>query len=188
MKNLVILALYCATLLLLGAFRFIEDKFIRVDISEEISVNLPESFQPMTEDQMQQKFLSARPPLAAYTSPNQAADFSVSAANTRWRADDLPILKDFYRSSLLELYDEVDFIDEGIRSVDDKQVAFFEFTSVVKQNEDAIAPKPPVHRYTYAQYTIRQNKAIVFTFSCPRQRQSQWQPTAQKVMGSVKLK
>ncbi len=188
MKNSVVLALYCSTLLLFSAFQITEDKFTRIDISEEISVSLPESFQPMTEDQMQQKFLSARPPLAAFTSPDQIADFSVSAANTRWRADDLPILKDFYRSSLLELYDEVDFLEEGIREINGTPVAYFEFTSVVKPDEDAITSKSPVHRYSYAQYTIRQNKAIVFTFSCPRQRQNQWQPIAQKVMESVKLK
>ncbi len=188
MKNALLLISCYFIIAIISGFRPTEDKFIRVDISEEISVSLPESFKVMTADQMQQKFLSARPPLAAYTSPNQLADFSVSAANTRWRADDLPMLKDFYRSSLLELYDEVDFLDEGIREVDNTQVAYFEFTSMIKQDEDAIVPKPPVHRYTYAQYTIRQNKAIVFTFSCPRQRQTQWQPTAQKVMKSVKLK
>ncbi|WKN46145.1 hypothetical protein [Tunicatimonas pelagia] len=188
MKYVFVLIFGCSFVAAISSFRSVEDTFVRVDISEEISVSLPESFKVMTADQMQQKFLSARPPLAAYTSANQVADFSVSAANTRWRADDLPMLKDFYRSSLLELYDEVDFIEEGIREVDKTQVAFFEFTSVVKQDEDAITPKPPVHRYTYAQYTIRQNKALVFTFSCPRQRQSQWQPIAQKVMESVKLK
>ncbi len=188
MKGVLILTLYYLGSLLTSDFHTVEDKFIRVEISEKISVSLPESFQPMTEDQMRRKFLSARPPLAAYTSANQLADFTVGASNTRWQTTDLPILKDFYRSSLLELYDEVDFIDEGVRSVDDVQVAYFEFTSVVKSDEDALTPKPPVHRYTYAQYTIHQDKALVFTFSCPRQRQSQWQSIAQKVMESVKLK
>ena len=188
MKGVLILTLYYLGSLLTGDVHTTEDKFVRVEVSEEISVSLPESFQPMTEDLMQRKFLSARPPLAAYTSANQLADFTVGASNTRWQTTDLPILKDFYRSRLLELYDEVDFIDEGVRSVADVQVAYFEFTSVVKRDEDALTPKPPVHRYTYAQYTIHQDKALVFTFSCPRQRQSQWQSIAQKVMESVKLK
>lgn len=188
MKNVVAI---CFCLFLLGSisgFRTAEDKFVRIDISEEITVSLPESFQVMTEDQMQRKFLSARPPLAAYTSPDQVADFGISAANTRWQASDLPILKDFYRSSLLELYDEVDFLDEGIHTVNGSEMAFFEFTSVVKEDENAVVPKSPVRSYTYAQYAIHQDKALVFTFSCPLQRQSQWQPTAQKVMTSVKLK
>ena len=187
MKHTLIIAISCLSILS-TSFRIYEDKFIRVEVSEDISVSLPESFQAMTEEQMQRKFLSARPPLAAYTSPDQVADFGISAANTRWQANDLPILKDFYRSSLLELYDEVDFLEEGIRTVDGVEMAFFEFTSVVKEDENAVVPKSPVRTYTYAQYAIHQDKALVFTFSCPLRRQSQWQPTAQKVMTSVKLK
>ena len=109
MKGVLILTLYYLGSLLTGDVHTTEDKFVRVEVSEEISVSLPESFQPMTEDLMQRKFLSARPPLAAYTSANQLADFTVGASNTRLQTTDLPILKDFYRSSLLELYDEVDF-------------------------------------------------------------------------------
>ncbi|MEM9671521.1 MAG: hypothetical protein ACFB15_29460 [Cyclobacteriaceae bacterium] len=187
MKYTLILLISCFSTLSTG-FRVYEDKLVPVKVSDEIGVSLPESFQPMTEEQMQRKILSARPPLAAYTSPDQRADFSVSASNTRWQANDLPILKDFYRSSLMELYDDVDFLDEGIRTVDKVQAAFFEFTSVVKEDENAVVPKPPVHTYTFVQYTIHQGKTLVFTFSCPLRQQEQWQPTAQKVMNSVKLK
>lgn len=187
MRNYFVITLLLTAFPLIS-FRGAEDKFIRVDISEEITVSLPESFQTMTEDQMQRKFLSARPPLAAYTSPDQMADFSVNVSNTRWQASDLPILKDFYRSSLLELYDQVNFLEEGIHPVNDDEMVFFEFTSVVNEDEDSVVPKPPVHQYTYVQYAIRDNQALVFTFSCPTRRQDQWQSTAQKIMSSVKMK
>ena len=165
-----------------------EDKLVKVEVSENITVNLPQSFQPMTEDQMLRKFESARPPVAAYTSADQRADFSVSTSATRWQSSDLPILKDFYRSSLLELYDEVDFLDEGLREVDGVQVAFFELTSLVKEDENAVVPKPPVQMYTFIQYTIHNEKTLIFTFSSPLRQQSQWQPIAQEIMSSVKLK
>ena len=188
MKKIVIVTLLCFATGLFGSFRELEDKFVRVEVSEDIIVSLPESFQKMTEDQMQRKFLSARPPLAAYTSPDQMADFGVNVSNPRWQASDLPILKDFYRSSLLELYDEVDFIEEGIHSVNNADMVFFEFTSLVNEDEDSVVPKPPVQQYTYVQYAIHENKALVFTFSCPTRRKNQWQPTAQKIMASVKMK
>lgn len=186
-KTLIVLILSLATELFSG-FRSYEDKFVKVEVSEDISVSLPQSFQTMTEDQMQRKFLSARPPLAAYTSPDQIADFGVNVSNTRWQTSDLPILKDFYRSSLLELYDEVSFIEEGIHSVNNAEMVFFEFTSIVKADENAAVPKPPVRQYTYVQYTIHEDQALVFTFSCPTRRKEQWQPTAQKIMASIKMK
>nr|WKN39838.1 hypothetical protein K4G66_14170 [Tunicatimonas sp. TK19036] len=188
MKKIVIFLILSFTTELFSGFRSYEDKFVKVEVSEDISVSLPQSFQKMTEDQMQQKFLSARPPLAAYTSPDQVADFGVNVSNTRWQASDLPILKDFYRSSLLELYDEIDFVEEGIHTVNNAEMVYFEFTSVVKQDEDSIVPKPPVHQYTYVQYAIHKDKALVFTFSCPTRRKEQWQPTAQRIMTSVKMK
>ncbi|MEQ9442092.1 MAG: hypothetical protein RIG62_23835 [Cyclobacteriaceae bacterium] len=187
MKSILTLLL-CIIFGLVSGFRTHEDKFVKVEVSEDISVSLPESFQAMTEDQMQRKFLSARPPLAAYTSPDQRADFGVNVSNTRWQVSDLPILKDFYRSSLLELYDEVSFIEEGIHSVNNAEMVFFEFTSIVKADENAAVPKPPVHQYTYVQYTIHEDQALVFTFSCPARQKNQWQPTAQKIMNSVKMK
>ena len=163
--------------------------FVRTEIYEGISVDLPKSFQPMTEAQLQEKYLAARRPLAAYTDPNQQVAFGLNVSNTRWQPGDLPMLKDFYRASLLELYDEVKFLTETVQEVNGQPFAVFEFVSVVRPDEEetSFTNQKPIRRYTYVQYTVHQQKTWVFDFSVPAQDQSTWQPVARHLMESVRM-
>ena len=163
---------------------------IRTDIYEGISVSVPKSFRPMPEALLREKYVAARQPLAAYTDPNQQVTFGLNVSNTRWQADDLAILKDFYRASLLELYDEVDFINESVEEINGREFAVFEFVSVVRpdENETSFINQKPIRQYTYVQYTIHNKKTWVFDFSVPAQMQAEWQETAGKMMSSVRMK
>ena len=164
---------------------------VRTQIYEGVSVDLPKVLRPMSEDLLRSKYLGGRQPLAAYTGPNQQLAFALNVSSTRWQAGDLAVLKDFYRASLLELYDEVDFIKEGVEEINGRSFAVFEFVSVVRPDEDDTslggAPKP-IRQYTYVQYTVHQNKTWIFNFSVPTQAQAQWQKTAQEMMSSVRMK
>ena len=164
---------------------------VRTQIYEGVSVSLPKILRPMSEDVLRAKYLTGRRPLAAYTGPNQQVAFGLNTSSTRWQAGDLEVLKDFYRASLLELYDEVDFIKEGVEEVNGRSFAVFEFVSVVRPDEDDTslggAPKP-IRQYTYVQYTVHQNKTWIFNFSVPTRAQAQWQETAQAIMSSVRMK
>ncbi len=100
------------------------------------------------------------------------------------------MLKDFYRASLLELYDEVKFLTEAVEEVNGQPFAVFEFVSVVRPAEDetSFTNQKPIKRYTYVQYTIHHEKTWVFDFSVPARDQTTWQPVAQHLMGSVRMK
>ena len=174
---------------MLGSWSLPPRDFVRTEIYEGISVDLPQSFRPMTEAQLQENYLAARRPLAAYTDPNQPVAFGLNVSNTRWQPGDLPMLKDFYRASLLELYDEVKFVTETVREVNGQPFAVFEFVSVVRpdQDETSFIDQKPIRRYTYVQYTVHQQKTWVFDFSVPAQDQATWQPVAKHLMESVRM-
>lgn len=163
---------------------------VRTEIYEGISVELPQSFRPMSEALLQEKYLAARRPLAAYTDPNRQVAFGLNVSNTRWQAGDLAMLKDFFRASLLELYDEVNFIKEEIEEIDGQSFAVFEFVSVVRPGEDemSVINQKPIRQYTYIQYTIHDQKTWIFDFSVPARAQDEWQETAQEMMSSVRMK
>jgi hypothetical protein len=178
-----------ALLVILSAGILPPRDFVRTEIYEGVSVDLPKSFQPMTEAQLQENYLAARRPLAAYTDPNQPVVFGLNVSNTRWQPGDLPMLKDFYQASLLELYDEVKFLAETVQEVNGQPFAVFEFVSVVRADEDetSFINQKPIRRYTYVQYTVHQQKTWVFDFSVPAQDQSTWQPVARHLMESVRM-
>lgn len=173
-----------------SSFIFPIDNLVRTEIYKGVSIELPKSFRPMSEALLQEKYLAARRPLAAYTDPNQQVAFGLNVSNTRWQAGDLAMLKDFYRASLLELYDEVNFLNESIEEVNGRKYAVFEFISVVRPDEDetSFINQQPIRRYTYVQYTIHNKKTWVLDFSVPARAQAEWQETAQQMMVSVKMK
>lgn len=164
------------------------DDYVKTEIAKGITVNIPKSFTPMTESKLNEKYYSARKPLAAYISEDQRADLGVNTSNARWQADDLPMLQNFYRASIMSLYDEVDFLNEEIENINGKDFAVFEFISVVREDENALTVKRPIRKYIYIQYTVHKGKTFVFSFSAPAEQQSRWQEPARTIMESVKIK
>ena len=177
-------------LVVLSSFTLASGDLVRTDIYEGVSLSLPKVFHPMSEALLREKYVAARRPLAAYTDPNQQVAFGLNVSNTRWQAGDLAMLKDFYRASLLELYDEVDFLTESVEEIRGREFVIFEFVSVVRpdENETSFVNQKPIRQYTYVQYTIRQQKTWVLDFSVPARAQDEWQETARRMMSSVRMK
>ncbi len=180
--------LLCSTILLtVTGFYQHKDKYVKTEVAEGITLQLPESFTAMTESLLSQKYLSGRRPLAAYTSPDQQADLAVNTSNARWQADDLPMLQNFYKANIESLYDEVKFLKEGIEKINGKDFVLFAFVSLVLPEEGTLTMQQPVRKYTYIAYTIHKGKTYVFNFTAPAQQQAQWQVTAETIVNSIKL-
>jgi hypothetical protein len=174
--------------LLLCSFQGPANDLVKTQVTENIQLGIPKAFQPMTEVLMEERYLTARKPIAAYTNDRQTVDFTVSTSNTRWQPSDLPILKDFYKASLLELYDEVSFSREEVQEINGKNFVIFEFSSIVRPEENALNPQQPIRKYTRIQYTVYNGKTLVFNFSCPQSQQQQWENTAGEMMQSIQIK
>jgi len=179
---------WLALTLFLSSAILVPNKLVKTQITENIQVSLPEDFQPMSEELLRQRYLSAREPMAAYTNARQVVDFTVNTSNSRWQAADLPILQDFYKASLLQLYDEVIFSRETVEEINGKQFVVFEFTSEVRPDENALTAQRPVRRYTHIQYTVHDGKTLVFNFSSPEALRAEWEATAQEIMQSIQIK
>jgi hypothetical protein len=169
---------------------FDEPKLVKVELAKGITVSLPADFIPMTDDDIALRYYSFRKPVAMYTSPDQTADFGFNISSSKWRNSDLPIAKDFYLSTIPTMYTKVDFLQKGVMvELNKHQFAAFEFISEVVDDDPQSLTKGKITRqYTYIQYTIKDGKALVFNFTCPARTKERWQPVAQAVMQSVRLK
>ena len=161
---------------------------VKTKIGEEITISLPEDFVPMTDEDFASRFISPKKPIAVYTNHQRVVEFSINESNTTWEEKDLELMKSFYRSSILSLYDQVKFLQEEIQDINKKKYVVFEFSSRVKGNKESLANQRDVKKYTYIQYTIKNGKTILLNFSCPLRDQQYWQPVVKQVMGSVRLK
>ena len=161
-------------------------KLKKVIIAKRVTVLLPEDFTAMPDEGIAVKYPAARKPLGVYSSPNGQIDFSVSEKPTTFIAKDLPLVKDFYKASILGTFSEVQFIREEIKTIDKKEMIVFEFVSTLK-DENPNSNKAPVKKYTIIQYYIKGGRIMIFTFNAPAMLKEKWQKTANEIMASIKL-
>ncbi len=172
-------------LITLALFSFTADELVKVKLNKEVTVYIPESFTPMTAEDMKIRYQSYRVPLALYTDDSRLVEFGVNRSFTQWQENDLAMMGKFYEASLSELYDKVTYIDKGIKEVNGHQFVYFEFNSLVYPENDY---QDSVKKYTYLMYALSEGASYIFNFTCEKSLQKKWQPTAQKVMSQIQLK
>lgn len=165
-----------------------DPKLVKVKISNEITVMLPEDFVPMGDLDFSQRYPSVRKPIGAYTNPEHEIDFSVNISATSWPDTNLEMAQKFFKSGVMNMFDRVEIISEGIREVNGKKLIYLEFESRVKGDQSTLGNSEAVLKYSYLQYWVEPSKTLVFSFNCPARLKSDWQETADKMMKGIKIK
>ncbi|MEQ8304905.1 MAG: hypothetical protein RIB47_16035 [Cyclobacteriaceae bacterium] len=163
-------------------------RLVKTKISDDISVSLPKELRPMAEEDIALRYPSVRQPIGAFTDNNREIDFSVSQSATQWYPDDVEMAQGFFKTSLYNLYDRLEMVDEGIHEIKAKKFIYFEFESRINGSRYDQGNQDSVLRYTYIQYHLQKGRTIVITFSCPKPLRGEWQETARSIMTSVKIK
>jgi len=161
-------------------------KFVKAKINKEITVSIPEDFYPMPFEDIRQRVVSYRKALALYSDTDRLVEFGVNKAFSKWSTNDIELLHSFMKASLLNLYTEVEMMDEGIIEVNGKDYIFFEFNSRLDGTADS--KLAPIKKYSLLYYTLDKGQTILFTFSCRPNDQTYWQPVAKRIMSSIKIK
>ena len=79
-------------------------------------------------------------------------------------------------------------LSEGIKEVNGRKAAFFEFISKTNPAENSISNKGAILKYIYIQYIIVGNSSWVFNFSSPVRFQGEWQASVEQMMNSIEIK
>lgn len=160
-------------------------KLVKHKLTDNISVSLPKDFYTMSDEDKAQRYESARLPIALYTDPDRLVDFGVNRSYSTWQQGDLNMVEEFYRASIIELYDKVKFISKGVKNVNKHDFVYFEFESVVYPENDF---QGNIAKYTYLMYGLEGGTTYLFNFTCELGARNQWQSRAHEIMESVKLK
>lgn len=163
-------------------------KFVRVKINDEISIKIPEELTVVPEGQVRNRSIHFRAPLALYTDTQNEVDLAFNQNPTRWREVDIGILKDFYKSNILSLYDDVEFIQEKVVDIRGKKFAVFEFISSVKGDKNSIRSASALRKYTYIQYTIYNGSTLVCNLTSSIRGKQRWSGLAHEIMQSIAFK
>ena len=182
MKPFIILLL---SFILFSSFQ--QMKYVKTKVNNDISILLPEDFLSMSQADLKGKYVSAKTPVAAYTDFTRSVDLGVNVAYSQWNKEDLEIMMSFYKSNIMGLYTEVQFIKEDIENINGKDFVVFEFVSSVYNEEGTDINQSAINKYIRIQYTIVKGKTVLFNFSCPASQKGTWAPIAKKILGSVKI-
>lgn len=182
MKPIFILLL---SLILFSSFQQV--KYVKTKVNNDISILLPKDFVSMSQTDLMSKYVSAKTPLAAYTDFTRTVDLGINVAYSQWNEEDLEIMMSFYKSNIMGLYNEVQFIKEDIENINGKDFVVFEFVSSVYDEEGSGISQSSINKYIRIQYTIVKSKTVLFNFSCPANQKGTWAPIAKKILESVKI-
>ncbi|MBT1701570.1 hypothetical protein KK083_32050 [Fulvivirgaceae bacterium PWU4] len=168
---------------------FDQPKLVKTKVADGITVSIPQGWRPMDGLDFTDRYPSVRAPLAAFTNEERLVDFSVNISATRWPDADIKLAQQFFKSSVQNMFDRVEFLSEGIQEVNGKKFIYFEIGSRINGKpgpQEGL--KDPVLRYTYLQYLVEPGRTLVFSFNCPKRDQETWRPIAKDMMRSVKVK
>jgi hypothetical protein len=160
----------------------------KTKINKEITINVPTSLIPMSDQQRRQKYVSNREPIAMYTSEDGNIDFGINVNSSSWSSDDYELLRQFYRSGILNLYDDVDFYRDTLQVINGKTFISFEFRGTLYSKEGSFRQNQTLSKYVYICYTLKDDRVLLFNFSAPYALRNYWRPTADAMMNSIKFK
>lgn len=175
-------------LILLTATLIAQPALERVKVNKYISMKVPQDFVPMSQQELISRYVSARAPIAMYTSQDQQTDLGINETSNNWQGGDLEIIQSFYKASIANLFTEVDFIQEEIQTIGDRGFIVFEFVSKVSDENSTFGNGTSVSKYTYIVYTLFQEKVVLFNFTCPARLRQQWAAPVKEMMNSIRIK
>lgn len=162
-------------------------KMKKIKLTDGVTAQVPADFRPMTDDEIAQRYFTYRKPVAMFTDGRAVVSFGLNIAATTWKYEDLPILKSFYKASIMQMFTEVKMLREEIEQINGRNYAVFEFISEVRSDPKAIIKRPPVVNYTYILYTVVGEKIYIINFTCPAEVRGDWQSIAHAIVKTVKF-
>lgn len=172
----------------LGFVLMAQPNLNKVKINRKLSIKVPAEMTPMAVADQNQKFAVGRKIIAAFNTNDGDAIMSINSNSFQWTTGNLEILREFYRASQLNLYNEVKYIQDTIKEVNGRMFIVFEFEGRILDEENALRGTNVVSNYNYYQYTIYNNYVLLFSFVAPNRRKNYWQPAVNELMESVIIK
>lgn len=160
---------------------------VKVGPDEEIVFKIPNSLLSMTDKDRMSKIYSTKVPLAMYADNNQEVTFGVNYNIMQWTESDTQVIYGFYKASINNLFDKVDFIQDEIKMINGKEFIVFEFIGEI-QDDNVFSAKSTQKNYSYIAYTSWNDQVLLFNFSCKARLAKQWNLTAKEIIESIKIK
>lgn len=177
-------------------------KLVKVKAGK-IQMQVPETFEALDEQARINEYAGKNTPIAVYRSPRdksaltiyQVSDSSMiqQAQEQRKRGYNMSFQKDlkmeaaFKKSSIMSKFQEVTFIDEGIKTINGKEVIVFEFEGIM-EGKDKRGGSTLSQVYNYMVHGYDKHHSVSVGFICDKRVKDEYTETVHKMMNSIKIK
>jgi len=148
--------------------RFFEDKF---------KIHIPMDFVDMPVELAQIKYPSSDRPQIIKTDDTGSINITLNRIPNSISDEQIPEVKEGIKMILKRLNPSYLFYDEGVETIEEKLVGFFEFKSPTI--EDAL-----FNRMFFVEF---EHDVIMGVFNCPFSQHMPWRPIAKQIMQSVRV-
>ncbi|MEQ9402880.1 MAG: hypothetical protein RIM99_04790 [Cyclobacteriaceae bacterium] len=162
-------------------------KLVPTKVGEDISLKISPEFVSMSDQSRMRQVASSKVPLAMFSTQAQDVTFGINDNPMQWTENDTETVYGFYKASVNALFDEIEYIQDTIKTINGREFIVFEFTSVIR-DDNAFSGKRTLRNYTYIQYTSYKDQILLFNFGCKVRLQSQWEGVAEEMMQSIRIK
>ncbi len=159
---------------------------VKVGPDEDINLKIPEEFISMSDQDRMKRIYSSKVPLAMFANESQDVTLGINYNVMRWTEKDTELVYGFYKASVNNLFDEIEFIQDEIKEINGRPFIVFEFVSSIK-SDNAFSGGRSSKNYTYIQYTSYNNQVLLFNFGCRARLMSTYQSVAKEIMNSVEI-
>jgi hypothetical protein len=145
-------------------------------IDNKLEVAIPATFNKMTEDVLQKKYPSAKPPQLAYTNAKTTINIAFSETPNAVKDEQIPEAKESLKNAVKANAEE--WCDDGVAKVNGKNVAYMEFVNNAADGKI----------YNRMMLMEADSKLVIISFNCLEKDKPDWQPIAKEIMNSIKVK
>jgi hypothetical protein len=168
-------------------------KLSKREIYKGAKILMPEDFVTMSDRDIADRYPSTKKPLAVFISSDTKADFTMNNTKAKFAGQTPEMLHDVYKVTIMETFDSTVFrkdrvkmglniLKEGVRTVNKRKYAYFEFTS-----EYGDLNGRRYNKYNYIMYAPYKKHVLIFHFSCDQYVMEKYQPIAIAMMNSLKV-
>lgn len=175
-------------LLIVSTVQAQETKYDKSSPVKGLSLKLPSTFKKMTDDEISERYPSFKKPFLMYISDDKKADLGINYSVNKWQNRNLDILKDMYKSTIMSIFSEVEFLQDGvIKDINNRKWVVFELYSTFVEDKRIDESTISTKKYSYLAYTTIQNKVIIYNFSCYKRDAEKFALYANAIINSISI-
>jgi hypothetical protein len=144
---------------------------------DQLKIHLPTAFFDMPTELAKVKYPSSDRPQIIKTEDTGSINITLNRIPNNVCEDQIPEVKDGLKTILKRLNPSYLFFEEGVETIGEKPVGFFEFKSPTLDK--------PLFNLMFV--TTMDRDVLMVTFNCPYEDYREWRPIARQIMQSLQV-